>query len=199
MSTRCTLSSSSAMCVWLKIPKQKQPPDLSAPCALLSRPPNRSYFHCSCGHRRSSFPMREYTMLFATARLRSRASSSDAPCTPPRSATGCSGCTSAALEPSRRTFSIGLTEHRHRQSSAVRPSSDRHSRRQDNVRSVGPGLHRSSSAEGGSPCSEWRPSVAGALHVSCQQVAHRWAPRSLRSLVCARCAASAVLAAGSPR
>ncbi|CDX20215.1 hypothetical protein MPL3356_310042 [Mesorhizobium plurifarium] len=31
-------------------------------------------------------------------------------------------------------FSIGLTEHRHRQSGAVRPSGDRRGRRQDNVR-----------------------------------------------------------------
>lgn len=43
-------------------------------------------------------------------------------------------------------FSIGVTEHRHRQSGAVRPSRDRRGRRQDNVRSVVPGLHRSSSA-----------------------------------------------------
>lgn len=43
-------------------------------------------------------------------------------------------------------FSIGVTEQRHRQSGAVRPSRDRRGRRQDNVRSVVPGLHRSSSA-----------------------------------------------------
>ncbi len=43
-------------------------------------------------------------------------------------------------------FSIGLTEHRHRQFGAVRPSRDRRGRRQDNVRSVVPDLHLSSSA-----------------------------------------------------
>ncbi len=44
-------------------------------------------------------------------------------------------------------FSIGLGERRHGQSKAVRPSVDRRGRRQDNLRSVVPGLHRFSSAE----------------------------------------------------
>lgn len=49
-------------------------------------------------------------------------------------------------------FSIGLTEHHHGQSGAVRPSRDRRGRRQDNVRSAVPGLHRSSSARVDSLC-----------------------------------------------
>lgn len=53
-------------------------------------------------------------------------------------------------------FSIGLTEHRHRQSGAVRPSGDRRGRRRDNVRSVVPGLHRSSSA-GADPLCQMAP------------------------------------------
>lgn len=95
-------------------------------------------------------------------------------------------------------FSIGLTEHRHRQSSAVRSTVVRRGRRQDNVRSVVDGLHRSSSAEAELACSDHVRQCAVVLRFICRCRVHLCAPRRRRSLTCARWALSASLAVGSP-
>lgn len=53
-------------------------------------------------HRRLSFSLLKTTSRFAATRSASPDEKPGTPCTLPRSATGCLGCTSAALEPSRR-------------------------------------------------------------------------------------------------
>ena len=115
-------------------------------CALLSCHLKRLCFRCSIRHRRSSPSLRQHAIL--CAKPRSRGSGVEFRCAVQSSAL-CDGV-AALLICSTGTvvahFSIALTEQRHRQSSAVRPSSDRRSRRRDNVRFVVVGLHRSSSA-----------------------------------------------------
>lgn len=167
-------------------------------CALLSCRPNRL---CSARlgiHRRFSSMPRYYTKLFCRLRSRVLASSSDATSSPPRSATGCLGCSVCSARAVAAHFSIALTEQRHRQSSAVRPSSDRRGRRQDNVRSVVVGLHRSSSAGADSYVSDGASQRAAAMRFKFRRAAHRCAPSRRRSLVWVRCAVSVSVAVTSP-
>ena len=81
------------------------PETAAARCRFpLSCPLNRSCLARLCIHRRFSFGLRSYTLFLQVSRCFLQSSSSDAPCTRPRFATGCSGCISAAPEPSQRIF-----------------------------------------------------------------------------------------------
>ena len=59
-------------------------------------------------HRRFSFPVVKTTLRFSTIRCRAFGSSSGAPCSLPRSSTGCCSCIRAAFEPPRRNFPSDL-------------------------------------------------------------------------------------------
>lgn len=94
--------------------------------------------------------------------------------------------------------SIGVSEQRHRQPSAVRPSFDRRDRGQDNVSSVVPDLPRPHPPERISFVSDGVRQTAGAMRLNCARAVHRYAPRSLRALPCARYEVWVGVAAASP-
>lgn len=73
--------------------------------------PNRSSFLFRIRHRRFSFLLLQSMLAFPEICSAILGESSGAPCTPPRSATGYSGCPRAASEPSRRIFSSDSRGH----------------------------------------------------------------------------------------
>ena len=139
-----------------------------------------------CSHRRLSILRDSLLKRFAQ---RSLQESSGAPCTLPRSATGCLfGCTRQRANPSRR-----ISPSDSRGSVTGNPAwSGVTGHRQDNVRPVVPGLHQSSSAEAELRCSNNGrrhdgPAASNVLHVaaSCDAL-----PSSLRSFSAAHAATS---------